>query len=127
MFTISRIDHFVLTVASIDATVRFYREALGMHVETFGAGRTALAFGNQKINLHEVGKEFEPKAKFPTAGSGDFCLITDTPIDKVRDHLVRLGIKIESGPVDRTGATGKLVSVYFRDPDENLVEISNYV
>ncbi len=126
-FAIARIDHFVLTVASIDRTCDFYQRVLGMGVVTFGAGRKALSFGGQKINLHEVGKEFEPKAQRPTAGSGDFCLITETPLEDVVAHITAQGVEIEEGPVPRTGATGPIRSVYFRDPDGNLVEVSNYV
>ena len=122
---ITRIDHFVLTVASIPDTCAFY-EALGMTVETFGAGRKALRFGAQKINLHQAGREFEPKALHPTAGSGDFCLITETPLADVIAHVSAHGLQIEEGPVDRTGATGPITSVYLRDPDNNLVEIANY-
>ncbi|WP_434622663.1 VOC family protein [Azospirillum sp. B2RO_4] len=124
---IARIDHVVLTVASIEATCAFYRDVLGMEVVTFAGGRRALSFGAQKINLHEVGREFEPKAARPTAGSGDFCLIADTPLEEVIAHLQAKGIAIEEGPVSRTGATGPIRSVYFRDPDDNLVEIANYV
>ena len=125
---INRIDHLVLTVASLQATCDFYSRALGMEVVTFGsAGRKALAFGAQKINLHEVGKEFEPHARVPAAGSGDFCLITATPLDEVVDHLRSCGVPVIEGPVARTGATGPLRSVYLRDPDGNLVEVSNYV
>lgn len=124
---IARIDHFVLTVASIEATCAFYRDVLGMEVVTFAGGRRALSFGAQKINLHEVGREFEPKAARPTAGSGDFCLIADTPLDEVIAELKARDITIEEGPVSRTGATGPICSVYFRDPDDNLVEIANYV
>lgn len=122
---IARIDHFVLTVASIDATSAFYGRVLGMETVTFAGGRKALAFGHQKINLHEVGREFEPKAQRPTSGSGDFCLISDTPLDAIIAHLQAQDVAIELGPVDRTGATGPLRSVYFRDPDGNLVEVSN--
>jgi catechol 2,3-dioxygenase-like lactoylglutathione lyase family enzyme len=127
---IRSIDHFVLTVASIPATCDFYARALGFGVETFtagGEGRTALTFGVQKINLHEVGHEFTPRARLATAGSGDFCLLTETPIDAVVVHLQELGIAIEEGPVRKTGATGPLSSVYFRDPDGNLVEVSNRI
>ncbi|SMF34442.1 Catechol 2,3-dioxygenase [Azospirillum oryzae] len=124
---IARIDHFVLTVASIEATCAFYRDVLGMEIVTFAGGRRALSFGAQKINLHEVGREFEPKAARPTAGSGDFCLIADTPLEEVIAHLQAKGIAIEEGPVSRTGATGPIRSVYFRDPDDNLVEVANYV
>lgn len=123
---IRSIDHFVLTVASIQATCDFYRRALAMEVEVFGAGeRTALKFGHQKINLHEVGREFTPRARLATAGSGDFCLLTDTPVAEFAAHLESLGVAVELGPVAKTGATGPLTSVYFRDPDGNLVEVSN--
>ncbi len=125
MIRIDHIDHFVLTVASIDATCAFYTSVLGMTVQTFGEGRKALTFGEQKINLHQVGKEFEPKAHTPKAGSGDFCLIASTPLDEVIAQLQRLNVPIELGPVPRTGATGPIRSVYFRDPDGNLVEVSN--
>jgi len=123
---IDRIDHFVLTVASIQTTCDFYSRVLGMSVVTFGQGRKALLFGRQKINLHEVGKEFEPKANVPTAGSADFCLITDTPINEVIAHLEASGVPVAEGPVVRTGATGAISSVYLRDPDQDLVEVSNY-
>lgn len=122
---IEAVDHFVLTVADIEATCAFYARALGMEVVTFGEGRTALAFGNQKINLHQAGREFEPKAAVPTRGSGDFCLIAATPLAAVIAHLVACGVPVEEGPVHRTGATGPLISVYLRDPDGNLVEIAN--
>ncbi|QCG96417.1 VOC family protein [Azospirillum sp. TSA2s] len=98
-----------------------------MEIVTFAGGRRALSFGAQKINLHEVGREFEPKAARPTAGSGDFCLIADTPLDEVIAELKARDITIEEGPVSRTGATGPIRSVYFRDPDDNLVEIANNV
>lgn len=124
---IKSVDHFVLTVASIEATCAFYVDVLGMEVVEFAGGRKALSFSNQKINLHEAGKEFEPKAKSPTPGSGDFCLIADTPIEDVRVHLETLGVAIEEGIVDRTGATGPIRSIYIRDPDQNLVEISEYL
>lgn len=124
---IARIDHFVLTVASIDATCAFYGRVLGMETVTFAGGRKALAFGQQKINLHEVGREFEPKAHRPTSGSGDFCLISNTPLDTIIAHLRAQDVAIELGPVDRTGAMGPLRSVYFRDPDGNLVEVSNQI
>lgn len=123
---IDRIDHFVLTVRDIAATCDFYTRALGMTVETFGAGRTALRFGRQKINLHEAGREFEPKATHPTPGSGDFCVITTLPIEEVVAHLRAEGIEIEEMPSPRTGAVGPITSVYLRDPDGNLVEISTY-
>lgn len=123
---IDRIDHVVLTVRDIDITCAFYERALGMKAVTFSGGRRALEFGQQKFNLHQVGKEFEPKADRPTVGSADFCLITTVPIAEVVAHLRECGVRILQGPVERTGAIGTLVSVYFRDPDENLVEVSNY-
>ena len=122
---IERIDHFVLTVASIPATAAFYERALGFEVVTFGEGRTALAFGGHKINLHEAGREFEPKAAKPTPGSGDFCLSTAEPVQQVAQRLRALGFAIEGGPVPRPGARGPLVSIYIRDPDQNLIEIAN--
>lgn len=123
---IDRLDHLVLTVADIDATVDFYTRLLGMKAVTFGAGRTALAFGQSKINLHRAGHEFEPKAYRPTPGSADLCLITTDSLDRVIEELVRHDVPIEEGPVDRTGATGPIRSVYFRDPDRNLIEVSTY-
>ncbi len=123
---VSRVDHFVLTVRSIEVTCDFYSRVLGMEVERFGGGRTALRFGRQKINLHEAGKEFEPKAQSPVPGSGDFCLVTDVPPERVVEHLGSCGVGIVEGPVDRTGAEGRIYSVYLRDPDGNLVEVSNY-
>jgi len=124
---ISSLDHLVLTVADIDVTCRFYESVLGMEVVTFAGGRKALAFGNQKFNLHQKGREFEPKAHTPVPGSADFCLIAETPMDEVIAHLGRLGVAIEEGPVSRTGAVGPIISIYFRDPDGNLVEVSNYL
>ena len=123
---IERIDHFVLTVRDIAATCAFYARVLGMAVVTFGGGRTALRFGEQKINLHEAGNEFEPKAQRPTPGSGDFCLITQAPLAEVIAHLRASGVAIVEGPVPKSGALGPMESVYLRDPDGNLVEISNY-
>jgi catechol 2,3-dioxygenase-like lactoylglutathione lyase family enzyme len=120
------LDHLVLTVRSIEATCAFYARVLGMEVVTFGEGRKALAFGSQKINLHERGKEFEPKAGHPTPGSADVCFITDAPLAEVIEHLNSLGVSILEGPVARTGAVGPLLSVYFRDPDANLIEVSVY-
>jgi catechol 2,3-dioxygenase-like lactoylglutathione lyase family enzyme len=122
---IDHIDHFVLTVRSIEETCAFYANVLGMQVMTFGGGRKALQFGTQKINLHEAGKEFEPKALKPVPGSGDFCLITQIPLEQVIAHLKACNIPIIEGPVDKTGATGPLKSVYVRDPDGNLVEVAN--
>ncbi|MBY8170307.1 VOC family protein [Vibrio fluvialis] len=123
---ISHLDHWVLTVADIDATVAFYSEILGMTPVTFGEGRRALSFGNQKINLYLLGAEFEPKARTVQAGSADLCFITHTPLDMVIVTLQEHGIEIEEGPVIRTGAVGPIRSVYVRDPDGNLIELSNY-
>jgi catechol 2,3-dioxygenase-like lactoylglutathione lyase family enzyme len=123
---IDRIDHLVLTVADVDQTVDFYVRVLGMEPVTFGAGRRALRFGRQKLNLHQAGRELEPKARRPTPGSADLCLVTTTPLDRVVDHLRARGVAVEEGPVARTGATGPITSVYFRDPDGNLVEVATY-
>ncbi|WP_339235189.1 VOC family protein [Bacillus sp. FSL K6-1012] len=124
---IKRLDHLVLTVKNLQETIRFYTSVLGMQEETFGSGRKALRFGNQKINLHEAGHEFEPKAQHPLPGSADLCFITDEPINKVVEHLTKMNVNIEQGPVKRTGALGPIISVYIRDPDQNLVEISEYL
>ncbi len=124
---VSRLDHLVLTVESIDATVAFYTRVLGMKAITFGAGRTALTFGISKINLHEKGKEFEPRALHPVPGSADLCLIVEEDIGAVMADLTDAGVEIELGPVERTGATGPIISCYLRDPDQNLIELSNYV
>ena len=123
---IDRIDHIVLTVRDIEATCKFYADVLGMTPVTFAGGRRAVAFGAQKINLHQAGREFEPKAQRPTTGSADFCLIAAVPLAEVIAHLAACGVAIIEGPVAKTGATGALQSVYFRDPDANLVEVSVY-
>ena len=123
---IDRIDHIVLTVRDIDATCEFYTRVLGMRETTFGGGRKALLFGGQKINLHQAGREFEPKADAPTPGSADFCLIAAVPLPQVIADLARCGVTIVEGPVAKTGAQGPILSVYFRDPDANLVEVSTY-
>lgn len=123
---IKNIDHLVLTVADIEKTVDFYTSILGFEVVVFGENRKALTFGNQKINLHQKGKEFEPKAKHPTCGSADLCFISETNIHEVLQELKEKNIEIIEGIVERTGALGKIQSVYFRDPDLNLIEISNY-
>ncbi|WP_217477114.1 VOC family protein [Stutzerimonas stutzeri] len=122
---IDHLDHLVLTVADLDATVDFYTRMLGMQAVTFGEGRQALAFGNQKINLHQAGREFEPKAERPTPGSADLCFIVATPLEQVIAHLEAQQVAIVEGPVKRTGATGPIRSVYLRDPDSNLIELSN--
>ena len=122
---ISHLDHLVLTVADIDVTIDFYCRVLGMQVVAFGEGRKALVFGQQKINLHQAGREFEPKAERPMPGSADLCFIVATPLDEVIAHLETQGVAIIEGPVQRTGATGAIRSVYVRDPDLNLIELSN--
>lgn len=124
---IDYLDHLVLTVKSIPATCDFYSTALGMEVVNFGQNRKALQFGTQKINLHELGNEFEPKAQHPTPGSADLCFITSIPVTEVLQHLKRCDVPIVAGPVKRTGALGPIESVYFRDPDLNLIEVSNYL
>ena len=122
---IDHLDHLVLTVADVDATLDFYTRVLGMQLVTFGDCRKARAFGNQKINLHQAGREFEPKAERPTPGSADLCFIVATPLDEVIAHLEAHRVAIVEGPVKRTGATGPIRSVYLRDPDLNLIELSN--
>ena len=124
--TIDRIDHLVLTVHDVDRTIEFYSRVLGMQPVTFAGGRRALSFGRQKLNLHQSGREYEPKALKPAPGAIDLCLITDTPVVQVVEHLKGHDVHIVQGPVDKTGATGPITSVYFRDPDGNLVEVSNY-
>ncbi len=121
------IDHFVLTVRNVEATCDFYSCVLGMEVEEFEGGRRALKFGRQKINLHQSGVEFEPKAEKPTPGAGDFCLTTDVPLKKFIEYVRSCGVEIIEGPVSRNGASGRLESVYLWDPDGNLVEVSNYM
>jgi catechol 2,3-dioxygenase-like lactoylglutathione lyase family enzyme len=123
---ITGFDHIVLTVRAIARTCDFYEQALGAEVITFGEGRTALQLGANKINLHEAGNEFEPKAAAPTPGSGDICLVTTAPPARVERHLRAQGIEIEEGPVARTGARGPIMSLYIRDPDGNLIEIASY-
>jgi catechol 2,3-dioxygenase-like lactoylglutathione lyase family enzyme len=120
------IDHLVLTVADVEATCSFYSEHLDAEVVRFGGGRRAIQFGEQKINLHPAGEEYEPKADRPTPGSGDFCVTTDTPIETVERELHEAGIDIVEGPVERAGAMGPVRSVYLRDPDDNLVEVAEY-
>ncbi len=123
---LDRLDHLVLTVRNVETTCAFYSNVLGMEVVTFENGRKALSFGSQKINLHEAGKEFEPKAYRPTPGSADLCFTTTTPIEQVVKQLELSKVRILEGPIKRTGALGQIMSVYFRDPDLNLIEVSNY-
>lgn len=120
------IDHFVLTVSDVERACEFYERVLGCEVVTFGEGRRALRFGDQKINLHPDGWDHEPKAERPTPGSGDFCVLTETSIEEVESELRDASVEIVEGPVERTGARGPIDSVYFRDPDGNLVEIARY-
>lgn len=124
---IERLDHLVLTVADPEATCRFYALVLGMERVEFGAGRLALRFGNQKINLHKAGAEISPFAKRPTPGSADLCFVTRSALGDVRAVLESAGGEVELGPVRRTGAMGALLSIYFRDPDGNLIEVSNLI
>jgi catechol 2,3-dioxygenase-like lactoylglutathione lyase family enzyme len=123
---IERLDHLVLTVKDIPATCAFYERVLGLEVVNFGEGRVGLSFGSNKINLHQQGKEFEPKAHRPTPGSADLCLITKKPIAEVVKHLQSCNVPTVHGPVTKIGALGPMLSVYFRDPDLNLIEVSNY-
>jgi catechol 2,3-dioxygenase-like lactoylglutathione lyase family enzyme len=130
MFTITHLDHLVFTVKDIPATIEFYARVLNMQVIQFGdtddnPPRFALKFGNQKINLHEVGNEFKPKAQNATPGSADLCLITETDLEQAMTYVQNCNVEIIKGPVKRTGAQGDLLSFYIRDPDLNLIEISN--
>jgi catechol 2,3-dioxygenase-like lactoylglutathione lyase family enzyme len=127
MAIIDHLDHLVLTCIDEAATRHFYTEVLQMELETFGAGRTAFKFGNQKINVHVHGKEFEPKAHLPVPGALDLCFIAAVPLDDVIAHLKQFEWPIIEGPVERTGATQKIRSVYVRDPDLNLIEISELI
>jgi catechol 2,3-dioxygenase-like lactoylglutathione lyase family enzyme len=123
---IERLDHFVLTVRDVDTTTSFYQTVLGMAPVTFGAGRRALVFGQSKINLHPANAPLAPHASHPVPGSADLCFVTTESPESVIDYLRKCGITIEEGPVPRTGALGPITSVYFRDTDENLIEVSSY-
>jgi catechol 2,3-dioxygenase-like lactoylglutathione lyase family enzyme len=123
---IEQLDHLVLTVRDIERSIAFYVDVLGMRALSFGDNRRALVFGEQKINLHPADAPIAPHAAQPTPGSADLCFITQTPIAEVVEHLATHGVEMEAGPVPRTGARGPIVSVYFRDPDDNLIEVSNY-
>ncbi len=127
MIQVKNIDHIVLTVTNIGNTILFYEKVLNIKCETFANNRKALLIGKQKINLHQLGNEFEPKAKHTLVGCGDLCFIIDTPLTQAIEHLKNMGIEIIEGPANRTGTHGKIISVYFRDPDGNLIEISNYI
>ena len=122
---IDSLDHLVLTVQNIEATCNFYTNVLGMRIVTFAEGRKALQFARHKINLHQQGKEIEPKALRPAPGSADLCFLTTVPIEQVIAHLQACNVPLLLGPVERTGATSPLISIYFRDPDGNLLEVSN--
>jgi len=123
---IDHLDHIVLTTRDKDACIRFYTEVLGMRLESFSENRLALHFGSQKINLHPAKNPYSPRAKTALPGTGDLCLIAKTPIANVIEHLKAEGVDILQGPVPKSGATGPITSVYFRDPDDNLIEVSNY-
>jgi len=123
---IARLDHLVLTVRDVEATCAFYARVLGMRSIAFGNGRRALAFGQQKINLHPIPNDVALKAAHPTPGSADLCFITEVPIDRALAHVRSCGIEILDGPSTRAGALGPISSIYFRDPDANLIEVSNY-
>ncbi|EDY20516.1 Glyoxalase/bleomycin resistance protein/dioxygenase [Chthoniobacter flavus Ellin428] len=122
---LDQIDHLVLTVRDLGETIAFYTRVLGMEEVTFGENRKALAFGTQKINLHEAGREFEPKALHPKPGSADVCFLTAEPLARVMKHMENCGVDILEGPIERTGAQGPIESIYIRDPDGNLIEIAN--
>lgn len=128
---VDSLDHLVLTVADIPATVAFYRDVLGMQAQVFhpadGTTRTALSFGAQKINLHQAGAEFAPKAAHPAPGTADLCFLTTQPLSDWADHFAQSGVTIEQGPIRRTGAQGPIDSLYIRDPDGNLIEVSTRV
>jgi catechol 2,3-dioxygenase-like lactoylglutathione lyase family enzyme len=126
-YQIKSLDHLVLTVKDIDKTVEFYTLVLGMQKEIFKQNRVALKFGSQKINLHQLGAEFEPKAYNVKEGSADLCFITQTSVTDFKIHIESLGVKVIEGPVKRTGAVGEINSIYVRDPDGNLIEIANYM
>lgn len=125
--TLEKLDHLVLPVSDIDTIAMFYTTYLGMEKRTFGEGRVALHFGNQKINLHPAGWDYEPKARVSIAGSADLCFIVSEQVQLLQAELVDSGVEIIEGPVVRTGATGRLCSIYVRDPDGNLIELSNRV
>lgn len=123
---LSHIDHLVITTMDVDRACQFYQQALGVEVVTFKGNRKALSFGRQKINLHLKGHEFEPKAAHPTVGAIDLCFIIEDSLEDAIAHLSALNIPIEEGPIERTGALGPIRSIYLRDPDDNLIELSNY-
>jgi catechol 2,3-dioxygenase-like lactoylglutathione lyase family enzyme len=121
---VTALDHLVITAHDVDATCTFYTRVLGMCEVTFGDGRKALSFGDQKINVHQAGREIVPHALVPTPGSADLCFLTDSSASQIQAHLQTCSIKPELGPVERTGAMGKITSIYLRDPDGNLIELA---
>jgi catechol 2,3-dioxygenase-like lactoylglutathione lyase family enzyme len=123
---VAGLDHLVMTVEDLEATVEFYTGVLGMSVRAFQRGRLALRFGSQQINLHEAGREFEPHARRPLPGSADLCFVVEAAIDEWLEHLAARGVEVVEGPVPRLGALGPMTSVYFRDPDGNLIEVASY-
>lgn len=125
-FMIDRLDHLVITVSDVEATLGFYETVLGMRRETFEGGRVSLHFGRQKINVHPYPSDVEIVAKDPRPGTADLCFITEAPLDDVVAHLKACDVPVEMGPMARTGALGPMTSVYLRDPDENLIEIARY-
>jgi catechol 2,3-dioxygenase-like lactoylglutathione lyase family enzyme len=127
MIRIDRIDHLVLSVTNIETSCDFYSRVLGMEVVSFSHDRRALRFGKQKINLHRADSPIAPHAAHPTVGAADLCFVTKTPLSKVAAQLVECGIAIVAGPLSRAGALGPITSIYFRDPDSNLIEVSNYL
>jgi len=124
---VAKLDHFIITVNNPEKTIDFYSRVLGMELQTFSDGRKALIFGDQKINLHEAGKEFEPHAQNPLPGSADLCFITRTPMQQVISHLTTCNVPIIAGPIEKTGVNSPLLSIYIHDPDNNLIEIANEV
>ncbi|WP_272659046.1 VOC family protein [Providencia sp. PROV121] len=124
---INHLDHLVLTTTDQNACIDFYTHVLKMKLITFGEQRYALQFGEQKINIHQYGKEFEPKAHLPVPGSLYLCFISNTPINQIMTFIQQQGVEIIEGPVKRTGAMGEILSIYIRDPDLNLIEIANYI
>ena len=123
---VTTLDHLVLTVQDLDSTVDFYTRVLGMTVSAFAEGRLALKFGSQKINLHEAAQEFQPNARRALPGSADICFVSEAPLEDWLEHLAANGVEVIEGPIRQLGALGPMTSIYFRDPDGNLIEVANY-